>query len=97
MRKQRSLFEIFSGTHHKKTCSNAADIARWTETEKLYRENRRYLFPTDSLSEYGQYLDKRPAKQLNGGWSDIRDRLLCLSFAFKDTTNLSSIDINRFI
>lgn len=78
-------------------CSNAGDIVRWAETEKLYRDNRMYLFPTGSLSEYSQYVDKRTMKQLNGGWSDIRDRLLCLSFAFKDTRNLSSIDINRFL
>ncbi|CAF3011525.1 unnamed protein product [Rotaria socialis] len=80
------------GTHHKKFCSSESDIARWTETDKLYRDNRKYLFPETSLSVHLKYEGKRIFKQPNGGWSDIRDRQLCLSFAFKDYKNITPID-----
>lgn len=80
------------GTHHKKTCSNESDIARWTETENFYRQNRKYLFPTDSLSVHLKYDAKRIFKQPNGGWSDLRDRQLCLSFAIQDRNNFSLIN-----
>ncbi len=85
--------KFFSGTHHKKTCSSESDIARWTETDNFYQENRKYLFPTTSLSVHIRYEGKRPFKKPNGGWSDVRDQQLCLSFAFKDTKNLTSVDI----
>ncbi|CAF1174208.1 unnamed protein product [Adineta ricciae] len=81
------------GTHHKKFCSNVSDIARWKDTETFYRTNRKYLFPTTTLSLHTKHENKRLLKQLNGGWSDLRDRQLCLSFAFKDAKNLSSIDV----
>ncbi len=82
--------EIFSGTHHKKFCSSESDIARWKETDNLYQNNRKYLFPTIPLSVHLKNEGKRPFKKPNGGWSDLRDRQLCLSFAFKDAKNLSS-------
>jgi hypothetical protein len=84
--------ELFSGTHHKKSCSSESDIARWKETDKLYQENRKHLFPTTPLSIHLRYEGKRPFKQPNGGWSDLRDRQLCLSFAFNDTNNLTPVD-----
>jgi hypothetical protein len=93
-KKRIYLIEIFSGTHHKKSCSNESDIARWTETDKFFEDNREYLFPKPPLSINLKYQGKRPFKQPNGGWSDLRDRQLCLSFAFKDTKNLSSFNIN---
>ncbi|CAF3213270.1 unnamed protein product [Rotaria sp. Silwood2] len=80
------------GTHHKKFCSSESDIARWTETDKFYQENQKHLFPITSLSVHLRYEGKRPFKQPNGGWSDVRDRQLCLSFAFKDYKTLSPID-----
>ena len=89
--------EIFSGTHHKKTCSNQMDVARWTDTEDFFQENRQYLFPTSPLSVHSRFIERRPMRQLNGGWSDFRDRQLCLSFAFQYARNLSSIDMNNFI
>jgi len=82
------------GTHHKKNCLSQSDIVPWTETDQFYQENRKYLFPTNSLSVHYLYNGKNPFRKLNGGWSDLRDRQLCLSFAFNDTKNLSSIDIN---
>ncbi|CAF1366404.1 unnamed protein product [Adineta steineri] len=81
------------GTHHKKTCSSESDIGRWTETKLFFRNNRKHLFPTNSLSVHLKYEGKPIFKQPNGGWSDLRDRQLCLSFAFKDIKNLSSVDI----
>lgn len=84
----------FSGIHHKKFCSSESDIVRWAETEKYYNDNRQFLFPNTSLSLLVKYEGKRLFEQPNGGWSDIRDRQLCLSFAFKDYRNLSSININ---
>lgn len=85
--------EIFSGTHHKKSCSSESDIARWTETDKLYHDNRKYLFPTNRLTIHLKYEGKRPFKQPNGGWSDLRDRQLCLSFALRNTKDISHINI----
>jgi len=84
--------EIFSGIHHKKSCSSESDIARWTETDKFYHDNRKYLFPTNPLTVHLKYEGKRIFKKPNGGWSDLRDRQLCLSFAFKDAKNQSSFD-----
>ena len=81
----------FSGTHHKKTCSSESDIARWKETDKFYDVNKQHLFSTKPLSIHLKYEAKRPVKQTNGGWSDLRDRQLCLSFALKNTEDLSRI------
>ncbi|CAF1167774.1 unnamed protein product [Adineta steineri] len=77
------------GTHHKKTCSSESDIARWQETDKFYTNNQKYLFPTKPLSVHLKYEAKRAVKQTNGGWSDLRDRQLCLSFALKNTKDIS--------
>ncbi|CAF1073506.1 unnamed protein product [Rotaria sordida] len=85
------------GTHHKKFCSNESDIARWTETDKFYQDNKKYLFPITSLSVHLKYEGKRPFKQPNGGWSDVRDRQLCLSFAFKQYKHLSPINKTNII
>ncbi len=92
-RKKQKFRSNFSGTHHKKTCSSETDIARWKETDKVFHENRKYLFPTKPLSIHMKYEAKRPLKQTNGGWSDLRDRQLCLSFALKNTKDISHIDI----
>ncbi|CAF0747884.1 unnamed protein product [Rotaria sordida] len=81
------------GTHHKKTCSNQSDIARWEETDKFYQLNYKYLFPTTPLTVHAKYEARRPLKQTNGGWSDLRDRQLCLSFALKNTKDISHINI----
>ncbi|CAF4054021.1 unnamed protein product [Rotaria sp. Silwood2] len=81
------------GIHHKKTCSNQSDIARWEETDKYYQLNQQYLFPTKPLTVHAKYEARRPLKQTNGGWSDLRDRQLCLSFALKNPTNISHINI----
>lgn len=78
------------GTHHKKTCSSESDIARWTETDRFYRDNNKYLFPNQSLTTHLKYEVKRALKQTNGGWSDLRDRQLCLSFALKTTKNFTN-------
>ena len=83
----------FSGTHHKKTCSSESDIARWKETDKFYDVNKQHLFPTKPLSVHLKYEAKRPVKQTNGGWSDLRDRQLCLSFALKNTKDLSLVNV----
>jgi hypothetical protein len=88
----KNLLITFSGIHHKKTCSSESDIAQWTETEKFYHANRKYLFPTTPLSLHVNYESKRLFKNPNGGWSDLRDRQLCISFAFKDAKHLSAID-----
>lgn len=72
---------MFSGTHHKKTCVNESNVVRWQETENFYTQNQKYLFPKAPLSIHMHYLGKRLLKQPNGGWSDLRDRQLCLSFA----------------
>ena len=80
-RKKKLFLEIFSGTHHKKFCSNESDVARWTETDKFYQNNRKYLFPTGSLAVHLKYDTRHQFKRLNGGWSDVRDQQLCLSFA----------------
>ena len=82
-----------SGTHHVKTCSNQSDIARWKQTDKFYRDNQDYLFPSQPLSIHVKIMAKRPIKNTNGGWSDIRDRQLCLSFALKNTKDISHINI----
>ncbi|CAF0803174.1 unnamed protein product [Didymodactylos carnosus] len=73
------------GTHHKKTCGDStSDVEKkWNETSQLYTNNLKYLFPT-SLQVHLRYEGKRPFKQVNGGWGDLRDRQLCLSFAYKD-------------
>ncbi|CAF3058072.1 unnamed protein product [Rotaria socialis] len=81
------------GIHHKKTCSNQSDIARWDETKKFYETNQQYLFPKKPLTIHAKYEAKRPLKQINGGWSDVRDRQLCLSFALKNTKDISQINI----
>ncbi|UJR33200.1 hypothetical protein I4U23_020655 [Adineta vaga] len=81
------------GTHHKKTCSSESDIARWKETDKFYDVNKQHLFPTKPLSVHLKYEAKRPVKQTNGGWSDLRDRQLCLSFALKNTKDLSLVNV----
>ncbi|CAF3420849.1 unnamed protein product [Rotaria sp. Silwood1] len=83
------------GTHHKKTCSNQSDIARWEETDKFYQLNRKYLFPTNPLTVHAKYEARRPLKQTNGGWSDLRDRQLCLSFALKNPKDISHINIKN--
>ncbi len=84
---------FLSGTHHKKTCSSESDIARWEETDKFFQDNKKYLYPNQSLSINLKYEAKRPIKQTNGGWSDLRDRQLCLSFALKTTNDISHINV----
>ncbi len=84
---------FFSGTHHKKTCSNESDIARWQETDRIFQNNRKHLFSNQSLTVHLKYGAKRPLKQTNGGWSDLRDRQLCLSFALKNTKDISHINL----
>ncbi|CAF1023525.1 unnamed protein product, partial [Didymodactylos carnosus] len=73
------------GTHHNKTCGGSAfDIKKiWHETSEFYTVNLKHLFPT-SLQVNLHYQNKRPFINLNGGWGDLRDKQLCLSFAFKD-------------
>lgn len=95
LRRVRDRSCAFSGTHHKKTCSNESDIARWTETDKFYHTNRQHLFPTNPLSTHLKYEAKRPVKQTNGGWSDVRDRQLCLSFALQNSTDLSRVSVTH--
>jgi alpha-1,6-mannosyl-glycoprotein beta-1,2-N-acetylglucosaminyltransferase len=85
------LLLISSGIHHKRTCASESDIARWTETDGFYRTNRKHLFPNRTLSVHLKYEVKRLLKQTNGGWSDLRDHQLCLSFALKTPRNSSNI------
>jgi hypothetical protein len=86
------LFYYFSGIHHKKTCANESDIARWKETDLIFETNQKYLFPKDIFLHL-KYEAKRPLKQTNGGWSDLRDRQLCLSFALNNPKDISHITI----
>ena len=89
------FFHSFSGTHHKKTCSSESDIGRWKDTDKFFQTNQKYLFPNQTLSVHMKYEARRPVKQTNGGWSDLRDRQLCLSFALKTTNDISHINMKN--
>ena len=91
-KKTECKLEYFSGIHHQKSCAGESNTAQWTATETFYRENRRYLFPAENLTLHIRYDNKRPFEKLNGGWSDLRDRQLCLSFAFNGAENLPGID-----
>ncbi len=59
--------------------------------EILSRKSALFI-SAENLTLHLQYYYKRPFTQLNGGWSDVRDRQLCLSFAFNDAKNLPIID-----
>lgn len=81
-----------SGIHHKKNCFNQSDTSPWESTAKVFQNNHQYLFPKQALTVHYKYEVRRPFKNTNGGWSDIRDRQLCLSFALKNTENISHIN-----
>ncbi|XP_064630740.1 alpha-1,6-mannosyl-glycoprotein 2-beta-N-acetylglucosaminyltransferase-like [Lineus longissimus] len=68
------------GVHHKgKDCNPHTKVA---QIELLLSNNRQYLFP-QSLSFIGHAKVAVRQPKPNGGWGDIRDHSLCLSFVKK--------------
>lgn len=75
------FFVIISGTHHKG--SNCDPNKNVNDIEKLIETKKEKLFPkTIELGVVGKLFNR--LKQPNGGWSDIRDHLLCKSFITYD-------------
>jgi alpha-1,6-mannosyl-glycoprotein beta-1,2-N-acetylglucosaminyltransferase len=67
--------------HHKgKNCDPAAKVK---QIETLLSQNKQYLYPTTlSISGYPRAPTRMPKP--NGGWGDLRDHQLCLSFLQPD-------------
>lgn len=66
-----------SGVHHKgKNCNPQVKKA---QVENQINQNLKHLFP-NVVSVNGQSRFKLRDPKPNGGWGDIRDRNLCLSF-----------------
>ncbi|ESO93148.1 hypothetical protein LOTGIDRAFT_119931 [Lottia gigantea] len=65
------------GIHHKGKSCNPGDKIK--KVEELLSKNKNYLFP-NTLSINGQSRMKIRDPKANGGWGDIRDHQLCLSF-----------------
>lgn len=84
--------------HHKgKKCE---PLKKQKQIEDILRNNKQHLFP-NVMSIGGTSKIKIRDPKPNGGWGDIRDRLLCHSFidqeakrkmnAFFRTNNISSL------
>lgn len=68
---------LCSGVHHKgKNCNPQVKKA---QVENQINQNLKHLFP-NVVSVNGQSRFKLRDPKPNGGWGDIRDRNLCLSF-----------------
>lgn len=66
-----------SGLHAKGKDCNPAERVQYIET--LLGNNRQYLFPP-ALVVNGYPNVPRRTPKANGGWGDIRDHQLCISF-----------------
>ena len=65
------------GTHHKG--SNCDPIERVKELDKIVENNSSNFFPNELKISFDSKIFYKLRKS-NGGWSDIRDHLLCKSF-----------------
>lgn len=76
------------GVHHKgKNCSPEA---KKKSVEKLLRDNKQNFFPNVlSLAGFSglRLRDPKP----NGGWGDSRDRQLCMSFFYGNSSNFTPV------
>lgn len=79
----KQFFVFFSGVHHKakgvKKCDAATKVS---QLNSLLETNKKSLFPSSmSILSYPRMLNRVP--KANGGWGDVRDHQLCLSFIEK--------------
>ena len=74
-----------SGVHHTKVCNEIRDAEKVTDKIESIRSN---LFP-ESLQLDGGLFPPPSRKRLKpfGGWGDVRDHNLCLSFVEKPLRN----------
>jgi len=72
---------VFSGLHAKGKNCNPSD--RVQVIEKLLSDNANSLFP-DTLLVNGYPNIPRRVHKPNGGWGDIRDHELCITFTHAD-------------
>ena len=72
------LFFFFSGLHFKgKNCDPSQKL---NLIETVLRGSKQHLFPRSaSVGVYGRSAPRMPKP--NGGWGDVRDQRLCMSFA----------------
>jgi len=76
------MFNFFSGLHAKGKNCHPDD--RVQAIEKLLESNKQFLFPA-SLVVSGYPNVPRRVHKANGGWGDVRDHELCISFTSSDT------------
>ncbi|KAH3789456.1 hypothetical protein DPMN_167637 [Dreissena polymorpha] len=75
------------GVHHKG--KNCKPEEKKKEMDKLVTDNKKHLFPnTVSIGSYSglRLRDPKP----NGGWGDLRDQNLCLSFIINTTATVGT-------
>jgi len=72
------FYLYYSGVHHKG--KNCQPDNKKKQIEAQLQSNKHHLFP-NVLAVGGQSKFKLRDPKPNGGWGDIRDRELCLSFA----------------
>ena len=86
------LFFSYSGVHHKgKNCSPEF---KKKAVEKLLRDNKQNFFPNVLTLAGFSGLRLRDPKP-NGGWGDSRDRQLCMSFIYGNSSNFNPVSKNR--
>lgn len=72
-----TLFNFFSGVHHKTKLCDPTTAAR--TIDKNVERYKAFLYP-DNLVVEDLKAKKLKLKKGNGGWGDLRDHELCLSF-----------------
>ena len=67
------------GVHHKKKDCDASTVVR--KVEELLSKAKNYLFPKEISVTKQPTRRKTKIPKGNGGWSDMRDRTLCIKIA----------------
>lgn len=69
---------LFSGVHHRKVCNEKRDSEKAEVKLQAIKSN---MFPNSLRLDLGVYPPaSRKKVKAYGGWGDIRDHSLCLSF-----------------
>lgn len=78
----RFCFPSSSGVHHKgKNCDPAQRV---TQIQQLLAQNRQWLYP-ENLAVGGYPRPPARMPKPNGGWGDLRDHQLCMSFLLPES------------